>query len=346
MTQTGNVRLTATLLVAALFAGGCTSSEESPESAPDATPPASTPTTTTPPAPHSTPPFTPHPVSLPAYFQRRYTGGDLRIGETVYENSTWTESYAEYRSNGLTISGSLLVPKGRGPFPALVYAHGYIDPDIYVNGQGLNREQDYMAARGYVVLHVDYRNHAGSDNDPRSDVQLRLPYAEDVIGAVLALKKQPYVDPKRVGLLGRSMGGGVVYNALVAQPGLVDAAVVFAPVSSNTADNFNRWIRHDPSREGIASEVIRRYGTPERRPGFWARTSARTYFDRITEPLMIHHGTSDDSCPLPWSHATVRALERAGKDVTLHIYEGEEHAFGPQWPLSMERTLRFFERRL
>lgn len=285
-------------------------------------------------------------MSLPAYFEKRYTGGNLRIGETVFENSAWTESYATYRSNGLTISGSLLVPKGRGPFPALVYAHGYIDPDIYVNGQGLNREQDYMAARGYVVLHVDYRNHAGSDDDPQSDVQLRLGYTEDVIGAVLALKKQRWVDPERVGLLGRSMGGGVVYNALVAQPGLVDAAVVFAPVSSNTVDNFNRWIRNDPSRSGIADEVIQRYGSPEKRPGFWARTSARTYFDRITEPLMIHHGTSDDSCPLPWSRATVRALERADKNVTFHVYDGEEHAFGPQWPLSMERTLRFFERRL
>ncbi|HSV41141.1 MAG TPA: alpha/beta fold hydrolase [Nocardioidaceae bacterium] len=340
------MRSVATLLTAALLVGGCTSSEEPTESAPDATPPASTPTAPSSGTPTAAPAKPPHPVSLPAYFDKRYTGGNLRIGETVFENSSWTESYATYRSNGLTISGSLLVPKGPGPFPALVYAHGYIDPAYYVNGQGLNREQDYMAAAGYVVLHVDYRNHAGSSTDPRSDVQLRLPYVEDVVGAVLALKKQRYVDPERVGLLGRSMGGGVVYNALVAQPGLVKAGVVFAPVSSNTVDNFNRWIRRDPSREGIASEVMRRYGTPEKRPGFWARTSARTYFGRITEPLLIHHGTSDDSCPLPWSHATVRALKRAGKDVTLQVYEGEEHAFGPQWPLSMERTLRFFERHM
>ncbi len=40
------------------------------------------------------------------------------------------------------------MPLGKGPFPALVLAHGYIDPDIYVNGQGLMREQDYLARAG------------------------------------------------------------------------------------------------------------------------------------------------------------------------------------------------------
>lgn len=154
------------------------------------------------------------------------------------------------------------VPAGDGPFPVLVLAHGYIDPDVYVNGQGLLREQDYLARAGYVVLHVDYRNHAQSGNDPRSDVRLRVGYTEDVINAVLAVKQSrlPFLDREQVGLLGRSMGGGVVYNVLVAQPGLVDAAVVYAPVSSNTVENFNRWIRGEPGRDDLARRIIDRYG--------------------------------------------------------------------------------------
>jgi hypothetical protein len=46
------------------------------------------------------------------------------------------------------------------------------------------REQDYLAQRGYVVLHTDYRNHAQSSDDPRSELDLRLGYSEDVINAV------------------------------------------------------------------------------------------------------------------------------------------------------------------
>ena len=96
------------------------------------------------------------------------------------------------------------------------------------------REHDYLARHGYVVLHTDYRGHASSDNDPNVDYELRLPYAVDTINAVKAVKssKLPYLDKNRVGWLGRSMGGGVTLTALVAQPGLVDAAVIYASVSS------------------------------------------------------------------------------------------------------------------
>jgi dipeptidyl aminopeptidase/acylaminoacyl peptidase len=218
---------------------------------------------------------------------------------------------------------------------------------VYVTGQGLTRERDYLARAGYVTLHVDYRNHAGSSRDPAAERRMRLGYTVDTINAVQALRKGPrYVDDDRVGLLGRSMGGGVVYNVLTVQPGLVGAAVAFAPVSSDTVDNFERWIRPDPGRNGLAAAILERYGEPERRPAFWRGVSPRTYFDRITEPLMIHHGTSDDSCPIVWTRRTVAALERHDKPVTLHVYPGEEHAFGPQWPLSMRRTVAFFDRQL
>jgi dipeptidyl aminopeptidase/acylaminoacyl peptidase len=135
-------------------------------------------------------------------------------------------------------------------------------------------------------------------------------------------------------------------NVLAVQPGLVDAAVVFAPVSSNTVDNFDRWIRGEPGRSDLADRIIARHGSPERNPAFWRDVSPRTYFDRVTEPLLIHHGTSDDSCPIGWSRRTLAALKQAGKDARMYTYEGEEHAFGPQWPLSMRRTVRFFDKQL
>ena len=113
------------------------------------------------------------------------------------------------------------------------------------------------------------------------------------------MKKERYVDPDRVAMLGRSMGGGVTYNALVAKPGLVKAAVVFAPVSSDFVDNFNRWTVAE--RPEAAAATYRRYGTPRQEPEFYRGLSARTYFDRITEPVLIHHGTLDDSCPIAWS---------------------------------------------
>jgi dipeptidyl aminopeptidase/acylaminoacyl peptidase len=287
-------------------------------------------------------------VSLPALFDKRYDGRRLRLGQVLVRTDAYTQRAVTYRGDGLTISGIMNIPDGRGPFPVLVLAHGYIDPAVYVTGQGLRREQDWLARAGYVVLHVDYRNHAESDQDPRADIGLRLGYTADVINAVRAVRRSGlrFVDPERVGLLGRSMGGGVVYNVLAVAPGLVDAAVVFAPVSSRAGDNFNRWIRDDPGRSGLSRRIIRAYGTPERRTEFWREASPRNYFDRVTEPLLIHHGTADESCPIRWSRASYSALERAGVDARLFVYPGEPHAFIDAWPTSMRRTVRFFERNL
>jgi dienelactone hydrolase len=84
-----------------------------------------------------------------------YDGGGLKLGEVLDETSSYTRYFVTYRSSGLTISGVMNVPNGDGPFPALVLNHGYIDPDVYTNGRGLRREQDYLARHGYVVLHTD-----------------------------------------------------------------------------------------------------------------------------------------------------------------------------------------------
>jgi dipeptidyl aminopeptidase/acylaminoacyl peptidase len=243
------------------------------------------------------------------------------------------------------------VPKGSPPaggFPLLVLNHGYIDPAIYTNGRGLRREQDYLARRGYVVIHPDYRNHAESDDDPDYELDLRLGYVEDVINAVYAARVSglPYIDAARVGMLGHSMGGGVALNVLAGQPDLVKAAVLFAPVSSDYRDNFEKWTRGGEMGRVRAARIIEAYGAPEDNPAFWREVSVRNFFGRITAPIMNHHGTEDESVPLAWSQTTHDALLSAGRDSQLFIYEGEPHEFINAWPQVMQRTVEFFDEKV
>lgn len=114
------------------------------------------------------------PDSIPEAIGQTYDGRDLRVGRTLARTRDYTRVAITYRSGGLTISGIMNLPRGRGPFPVIVLAHGYIDPRVYVSGQGLRREQDALARNGYAVLHVDYRNHAGSDDDSSNGVAVRL----------------------------------------------------------------------------------------------------------------------------------------------------------------------------
>lgn len=306
----------------------------------DTTPPV-TPTTPTPTSPPPDPP--PDPASIQALIDADYDGHDLRLGAESGSTSAYRQYYATYRGDGLTISGRINIPRGRGPFPAVVLAHGYVPIEEYTNGATMLRERDHLARNGYVTLHIDYRNHARSSRDPDNDVNLRSGYTKDAINAGLALRRHPSVDPDRLAIVGRSMGGGVVYNAIVARPGLFKAAVAYSPVSSLAGENFDHFVRRNSERARAVRDVIARLGAPEDNPASWAAASARTHFGRITEPVMIHHGTADESCPIEWSEETAAALEDAGKEVAYHVYPGERHTFTAGWALSIRRTTAFLD---
>ncbi len=283
--------------------------------------------------------------TIPAAIAQVYDGRDLRIRKDLGGNSAYTRHAITYKSGDLTISGIMNKPRGKGPFPVVVLAHGYIDPKVYVTGQGFRREQDWLARNGYVALHIDYRNHASSDKDPQADLSMRLGYAEDVINAGLAVResKLPFIDNDRLALLGRSMGGGVAFQALVIKPGVYDAAITYAATSSNTVDNFNKWQRYDSA---LGKKIIAEYGSPEKEPAFWRTMSARTYFSRITEPILMIHGTKDESCDISWARATDAALSAAGKDATLIEYKGAGHYFYGPWSDSIKQVDRFLTKHL
>lgn len=109
-------------------------------------------------------------------------------------------------------------------------------------------------------------------------------------------------------------------------------------------DNLRQFT--EPNRPDGASALYARHGTPEQRPGFYRGLSSRTYFDRIEVPVLIHHGTLDDTCPPAWSRETHRLMRRAGVDSTLVEWPGEGHAFGPRFADSMRRTVAFLRAEL
>lgn len=280
-------------------------------------------------------------ISIQALMKKKFDGRNLRIENMLADNSHYTRYYITYMSGNLRISGIMNVPKGKGPYPIVVLNHGYIDPKIYTNGRGLKREQDYLAKNGFAVIHSDYRNHADSDKDPDSELHFRLGYSEDVINAIYAAKNSTFefLDKENIFMLGHSMGGGIAINIMVTQPNVVKAYVLFAPVSADVNDNFERWTTRRPE---VAQKILEKYGDAKTSPEFWKNISAINFLENVQAPLMIHHGTKDADVPIAWSEKLEKNLKDKNKNVTLHIYQGEPHEFINAWPQAMKRTLEFY----
>jgi uncharacterized protein len=284
-------------------------------------------------------------VSVPALRAHRFDGRGLRLERVLVRDLALTRYAVSYRSGDLGITGVMDVPTRAGRHPLVVLAHGWTPPDRYTSGSMLERERRALAEEGFVALQIDYRNHAGSTRESSGPVSRPLGYPEDLVNAVLAVRRAalPFVDAGRVGLFGRSMGGGVVLNALAARPGLADAAFLYSPVSSSAADNYRRWVVPEPA---LRSRVEAAYGTPETRPRVWRQAGSRSYLDRVDVPVLVVHGTADTTCPVRWSRATVAALRAGGGEAQLVEYAGEGHRFEAAWSPMLHRALTFFRARL
>ena len=276
------------------------------------------------------PPPAVYPVSIDALQQMRRWGSDLKIVGTVARAAAYTQYAITYRSGNLTITGQMYVPAGDGPFPVMIMNHGYIPIEEYTSGMDSRRESPFVASNGFVAIHPDFRNYAGSDDDENHSENLTaFGWADDSLNLVDAVKRSglPFLDRNRIGYWGHSNGGQVSMMALVSQRAPdIKAFVLFAPTSPDYADNFNHWTRE---RTEQANKVRARHGWPEDHPEFYTGLSVGPHFtESVTRgPVLLFHGTGDTNTPYAWSERSAALMKDAGIDITFVSPRGENHLF-------------------
>jgi pimeloyl-ACP methyl ester carboxylesterase len=116
----------------------------------------------------------------------------------------------ENKRHGIKLAGTLTVPRGKGPFPAvlLITGSGAQDRDETILGhKPFLVLADYLTRRGIAVLRVDDRGVGGSTGSvPNSTT---ADFAEDVRAGVAFLKGRKEVNAAQIGLIGHSEGGAI-----------------------------------------------------------------------------------------------------------------------------------------
>lgn len=346
------------ILAGILFITACTAQASLPEAKATIEPtitaiststfvPTSTLTST--PAPTATP--IPHPMSIIALRNGEYPGSEITIVKELDRGYNYRRYYSYYLSEGLKIYALLTIPEGtvpEGGWPAIVFNHGYIPPDVYRTTERYIHYVDEIAKSGYVVFRIDYRGHDASEGEA-TGAYGSPGYQIDVLNAVSSIKKLADVNPEKIGMWGHSMGGYLTLRAMVISQD-IKVGVIWAGVVASYPDLVYNWRRTgsftpspSSSGRGWRSGWLEQYGTPEENPVFWDSVSANSYLADLSGPLQLHHGTEDEDVPLDFSIRLAEQTRAAGKMADLYTYEGDNHNIATNFYTAMGRTIEFFD---
>ncbi|XP_024148106.1 acyl-coenzyme A thioesterase 1 [Oryzias melastigma] len=223
----------------------------------------------------------------------------------------------EVRERG--VQGTLFVPPGPGPFPALL--------DLWGGGGGL---QEYRAAllasRGFAALALEYLK--ADDSKPNSPGDKYFETAFEIIRA------HPQVAPDRVGIIGLCFGTLVALSLAAEYPMIKPRCIVCL---SNV---------HHKSRKNTVTEFPEE--VPERFKTVGAMENVLVWRDmglavlkmqhpkipvgNIDCPMLLINGTDDQNWPtVEVASDIIKMMREAGKEslVTRVDYPGAGHLIEP-----------------
>jgi pimeloyl-ACP methyl ester carboxylesterase len=145
-------------------------------------------------------------------------------------------------SHGAKMNALVYVAAGAGPHPAVILLHGFPG-----NERNLDLAQD-MRRAGWDVLYFNYRGSWGTPGN------FSFAHSIEDTAAALAYLRQPAVagklrlDPKRIVLIGHSMGGFMTVQAAAADPSIKAFATISA---ADMAGRAQQLVRKDGEAAGI-----------------------------------------------------------------------------------------------
>jgi dipeptidyl-peptidase-4 len=210
-------------------------------------------------------------------------------------------------------------PGKRHPVFLFVYGgpHGQQVTDEWYKALPLHQA---LVDQGWIVFTLDNRGTNRRGTKFESAVYRSMGDAEvqDQLAGVEWLKKQPFVDAGKIAVMGWSYGGYMTLKLLEKAPGTFAAGVAVAAVT--------KWELYD------TAYTERYLGNPSVDPKPYETSDALEDAVKISDPLLLVHGMSDDNVVFQNSTELYARLQQAKKPFEMMAYPGATHAIAGEGP--------------
>jgi len=173
-----------------------------------------------------------------------------------------------------------------------------------------------LVDKGYIYFEIDNRGSANRGVVFESPIYRAMGSVEvqDQKAGAEFLKRLPFVDPSKIAIDGWSYGGYMTLKMMQADPHLYAAGIAGAPVT--------KWELYD------TSYTERYMGTPQTDAAAYAKSDAIADSGRLSDPLLIIHGMSDDNVFFENSSELIARLQHENIPFEMMLYPGETHRSG------------------
>jgi len=271
---------------------------------------------------------------------------------------SFTEETLTIVNGKFELPATLTVPKGDGPFPAVVLVHGSgpNDADETIGPNKPFKDLAWgLASRGVAVLRYAKRTlkYGAQSNDDPSKLTVDDETMSDARAAALVFAKESKIDPARVFVLGHSLGGYLAPRIALGDTeiaGIVILAGNTRPIEQLAVDQI-RYLAgangNPPSEEAVkqiaaAEEAKKKIESPNLKPGdtvsFLGGNSPASYWldlrgyhpletaAQLKIPILILQGGRDYQVA-PANFDDWKKALGGRTNVTLKLYPDLNHLF-------------------
>ena len=246
------------------------------------------------------------------------------------------EKVVEFQDKqGRKIVGTLIIPDGEGPFPAVIVCHGFKGDRNEVHIKEIAEE---ISKKDIITLRFDFVKDPGESLLPFEE--MTVSYELEVLDqAFNYLKIVPQIDTSKIGLTGHSLGGLVVSWYAAEHPeikSLVPLSAVYNFVQAFES-HYGEWVQE--AREKGVGNVFssRTHQNLKLRREFYddgASYDTNKVVENINCPVMVLCGTDDRLL----SHSQNYLDRLTASDKTLKIIEGANHVYSNPQHLEEVKT--------